>query len=104
MQVSKTEDEADININVVDNTMYVTSKLNESQMYYFKGQTRLKIIVCDADADNFVGAFEIPTEVLVQKQSSTETTFDWPAKPILIYKNNYVTINTGDIHEQNAKH
>ena len=104
MQVSKTEDEADININVVDNTMYVTSKLNESQMYYFKGQTRLKIIVCDTDADNFVGAFEIPTEALVQKQSSTETTFDWPAKPILIYKNNYVTINTGDIHEQNAKH
>jgi len=104
VQSSKTKTKTDINIKVVDNTLNITSELNESQLYYFGGKNSLKVVVCDTVVDNFVGAFEIKADALIRNKADTTINFKWPKKPLLIYKNNYLTVSTGDVHEQDAKH
>jgi hypothetical protein len=94
-----TQHQSDININVVDNVLYLNSRLTKAQLYYFDGQTKLRIVVCDRDIDNLVGAFEVPVENLLNKTSITDIKFKWPREPLLLYKNNYVTIATGDTCE-----
>lgn len=94
-----TQHQSDININVVDNVLYLNSRLTKAQLYYFDGQTKLRIVVCDRDIDNLVGAFEVPVKNLLNKTSITDIKFKWPREPLLLYKNNYVTIATGDTCE-----
>ena len=90
----KTKTKTDINIKVVDNTLNITSELNESQLYYFGGKNSLKIVVCDTVVDNFVGAFEIKVDQLLRNKANTTIDFKWPKKPLLIYKNNYLKLST----------
>ena len=59
----------------------------------------------DNSIDNLVGAFEVPVGSLLQKDSRVNLNFKWPDNPLLIYKNNYITVNTtnnGVTHEQNG--
>lgn len=86
----------DININVVDNVLYLESRITKAQLYYFDGQSKLRIVVCDRNVDNLVGAFEVPVENLLNNTSVTDIKFKWPQEPLLLYKNNYVTISTGE--------
>ena len=102
LQKSNNKDKNNINIKVVDNTLYLNSKLTKAQEYYFDGQTVLRVVVCDHTPDNLVGAFEVPVEFLLDNEVSTITiNFKWPKQPLLLYKNNYLTVSTGDTHEQN---
>jgi hypothetical protein len=95
-QSTSKAEEKDININVVDNVLYLSSRLTKAQLYYFDGQTKLRIVVCDRNIDNLVGAFEVPVENLLNNTSVTDIKFKWPREPLLLYKNNYVTIATGE--------
>ena len=104
LQSSTVEDDADININVVDNTMHIQSSIVSEQLYYFDGQSNLKVIVCDKEVDNLVGAFEVSVDQLLNKLTKTDLTFKWPNDPLLLYKNNYIRVSTGEKHEQDAKH
>ena len=105
LQKSNNKDKNNININVVDNTLYLNSKLTKAQEYYFDGQAVLRVVVCDHTPDNLVGAFEVPVKFLLDNKVSTTTiNFKWPKQPLLLYKNNYLTVSTGEIDEQNAEH
>ena len=101
IQVSSDVDNADINISVVDNSLHITSELTEDEMYYFEGKNQIQIVVCDGAVDNFVGAIELPVGLLLQSQSYLNINFDWPEDPLLIFKNNYVTISTnGELNDK----
>ena len=97
LQQSNVVDKNNININVVDNVMHIKSKIEESELYYFRGKKKLQIVVCSETIDNFVGAFEISVDQLLQGTSKLNINFDWPETPLLIYKNNYLAISTGEI-------
>ena len=101
LQRSNVNDKNSININVVDNVMQVTSKIEESQLYYFEGKNKLKVVVCDEHIDNLVGGFEMSVNQLLQDTHKLNINFNWPKNPLLLYKNNYLSISTeGDTHEQ----
>ena len=105
LQQSNVADKNSININVVDNVMQITSKIEESQLYFFEGKNRLKVVVCDEHIDNLVGAFEMSVNQLLQDIHTLDINFNWPKNPLLLYKNNYLSISTkGETHEQHAKH
>jgi hypothetical protein len=97
LQSSNVSDRNDININVVDNILHLTSNLSSEQDYYFEGYSKLRIVVCDNSPDNLLGAIEVPVSALLENNTyTTEINFKWPAKPLLLYKSNYITINTGE--------
>jgi hypothetical protein len=96
LQQSNVEDKNNININVVDNVMHIKSKITESEVYYFEGRNKLRIVVCDSNVDNLVGAFEVSVDQLLHDTSKLDINFKWPREPLLLYKNNYVTIATGE--------
>ena len=101
LQRSNVADKNSININVVDNVMQVTSKIEESQLYYFEGKNKLKVVVCDEHIDNLVGGFDMSVNQLLQDTHKLNINFNWPKNPLLLYKNNYLSISTeGDTHEQ----
>jgi len=85
---------SNININVVDNILHIGSDISENELYYFEGKNKLRFVVCDGSIDKLVGAFELTSGQLLQKNSTLSVGFDWPSKPILLYKNNYITVNT----------
>ena len=94
------EDKNNININVVDNVMHIKSKITESEVYYFEGRNKLRIVVCDSNVDNLVGAFEVSVDQLLHDTSKLDINFKWPEDPILLYKNNYLAVSTdGEINE-----
>ena len=102
LQSSNSVDNADININIVDNTLDIRSKLKEEHIYYFEGKNKLQIVVCDRHIDNLIGAIELPVGSLLQTKSYLNINFDWPNDPLLIFKNNYVTISTnGELNDTN---
>ena len=100
LQQSNVEDKNNININVVDNVMHIKSKITESEVYYFEGRNKLRIVVCDSNVDNLVGAFEVSVDQLLHDTSKLDINFKWPEDPILLYKNNYLAVSTdGEINE-----
>ena len=99
------QQKSNININVVDNVAYIRSDIKDSELYYFDGRKHLKFVVCDNSIDNLVGAFEVPVGSLLQEDSRVNLNFKWPNNPLVIYKNNYIPVNTtnnGVTHEQNG--
>ena len=52
------QDKSNININVVNNIAYIHSDIKDPELYYFDGRKHLKFVVCDAEIDNSVGAFQ----------------------------------------------
>ena len=100
LQQSNVADKNNININVVDNVMHIKSKITESEVYYFEGRNKLRIVVCDSNVDNLVGAFEVSVDQLLHDTSKLDINFKWPEDPILLYKNNYLAVSTdGEINE-----
>ena len=98
LQSSNTTERNSININVVDNMLHVKSQLTTDQDYYFEGYRNLKILVCDSSPDKLVGSIEVPVDILLDKKTyNTKIKFKWPKKPLLLYKNNYITISTKNI-------
>lgn len=98
------QDKSNININVVDNVAYIHSDIKDTELYYFEGRKHLKFLVCDGSVDNLVGAFEVSVSSLLQQNSKVNIDFKWPDRPLIVYKNNYITINTtsdGATYEQN---
>ena len=99
------QDKSNININVVNNIAYIHSDIKDSELYYFDGRKHLKFVVCDAEIDNLVGAFEVPVGHLLQKDSVVNLNFIWPDNPLVVFKNNYITVSTtnnGVTDEQNG--
>lgn len=94
LQRNTVADRSNININVVDNILHIGSDISENELYYFEGKNKLRFVVCDGSIDKLVGAFELTSGQLLQKNSTLSVGFDWPSKPILLYKNNYITVNT----------
>ena len=94
LQLSNIEEDNNININVVDNVMHIKSNLAESELYYFGGSNKLRIVVCDNHPDKLVGAFEIPVKQLLHDTSKLKLNFKWPENPILLYKNDYLAVST----------
>ena len=94
LQCNTVADKSNININVVDNILHIGSDISENELYYFEGKNKLRFVVCDGSIDKLVGAFELTSGQLLQKNSTLSVGFDWPSKPILLYKNNYITVNT----------
>ena len=93
LQSSNTTERNSININVVDNMLHIKSQLTTDQDYYFEGYRNLKILVCDSSPDKLVGSIEVPVDILLDKKTyNTKIKFKWPKKPLLLYKNNYITI------------
>ena len=98
LQSSNTTERNSININVVDNMLHIKSQLTTDQDYYFEGYRNLKILVCDSSPDKLVGSIEVPVDILLDKKTyNTKIKFKWPKKPLLLYKNNYITFSTKDI-------
>ena len=97
LQQSNVVDKNNININVVDNVLHIKSKIQESELYYFGGKKKLQVVVCSENIDNFVGAFEIAVDQLLNETSKLDISFNWPDKPVLLYKNDYLAIGTGKI-------
>ena len=98
LQSSNTTERNSININVVDNMLHIKSQLTTDQDYYFEGYRNLKILVCDSSPDKLVGSIEVPVDILLDKKTyNTKIKFKWPKKPLLLYKNNYITISTKNI-------
>ena len=64
-------------------------------------QRSLKFIVCDTTVDNLVGAFEVPTDDLINEDTIiVEVAFDIPSNPLFIYKNKHIAVNfIGDRNE-----
>jgi hypothetical protein len=98
------QEKSNININVVDNTAYINSDIKDSELYYFDGRKQMKFVVCDSSIDNLVGAFQIPVENLLQKKSKVNLSFKWPEDPLIVFRNNYVTVSTNgeELNEQNG--
>jgi len=94
LQHNKPLNNSNININVVDNILQIGSDISEQEIYYFEGKNNIRFVVCDGDIDKLVGAFELTSGQLLQKHSTLSIGFDWPENPILLYKNNYITVNT----------
>jgi len=94
LQRNTVADKSNININVVDNILHIGSDISENELYYFEGKNKLRFVVCDGSIDKLVGAFELTSGQLLQRNSTLSVGFDWPSKPILLYKNNYITVNT----------
>jgi hypothetical protein len=94
LQCNTVADKSNININVVDNILHIGSDISENELYYFEGKNKLRFVVCDGSIDKLVGAFELTSGQLLQRNSTLSVGFDWPSKPILLYKNNYITVNT----------
>ena len=98
LQSSNTTERNSININVVDNMLHIKSQLTTDQDYYFEGYRNLKILVCDSSPDKLVGSIEVPVDILLDKKTyNTKIKFKWPKKPLLLYKNNYITISMKEI-------
>jgi len=97
LQYANVENKNNININVVNNVMNISSKLTAAELYYFSGKDKLKLIVCDEHIDKLVGAFELSVDQLLQETSELDINFSWPNNPLLLYKNNYLKISTGEI-------
>ena len=85
---------SNINIRVVDNVAYIESDIKDSEIYYFDGRPKLKFVVCNNSIDDLVGAFEVPVGNLLQSESKVNLSFKWPETPLVVYKNNYITVNT----------
>ena len=85
---------SNINIRVVDNVAYIESDIKDSEIYYFDGRPKLKFVVCNNSIDELVGAFEVPVGNLLQSESKVNLSFKWPETPLVVYKNNYITVNT----------
>lgn len=99
------QDKSNININVVNNIAYIHSDIKDSELYYFDGRKHLKFVVCDTEIDNLVGAFEVPVGHLLQQDSVVNLNFIWPDNPLVVFKNNYITVSTtnnGVTDEQNG--
>lgn len=94
LQRNTVADKSNININVVDNILHIGSDISENELYYFEGKNKLRFVVCNGNIDKLVGAFELTSGQLLQKNSTLSVGFDWPSNPILLYKNNYITVNT----------
>ncbi len=98
-------DKSNININVVNDVAYIHSDIKDSELYYFDGRKNLKFVVCDTSIDNLVGAFEVPVGSLLQKDSTVNLSFKWPDNPLVVFRNNYITVSTtnnGVTNEQNG--
>ena len=97
-QSQNAEEKDIININVVDNVLHVTSHLASDRDHYFEDYRYLKVLVCDNSPDKLAGAFELPVDVLLSNENyNTKIDFKWPKKPLLLYKNNYITIHIKEI-------
>ena len=94
LQHNTYSERSNININVVDNILHIDSDISDKELYYFEGKNKLRFVVCDGSIDKLVGAFEVTSGQLLQKNSTLSIGFDWPSKPILLYRNNYITVNT----------
>lgn len=100
LQSQNAKDKDIININVVDNVLYVKSHLASDRDYYFGDYRYLKVLVCDNSPDKLVGSLDLPVDKLLSnKNYNTTIYFNWPKKPLLLYKNNYITISTKDFKE-----
>ncbi len=99
------QDKSNININVVNNVAYIHSEIRDSELYYFDGRKHLRFVVCDNNIDNLVGAFEVPVGSLLQSDSKINLNFKWPDNPLVVFRNNYITVSTtnnGVTDEQNG--
>ena len=58
----------------------------------------LQFLVCDESIDNFVGAFEVPANHIINEDDiSIDVDFDIPLKPLFIFKNKHIAVKfTGD--------
>lgn len=101
---SNVEEKSNININVVNNIAYIDSDIKDSELYYFKGKKELKFVVCNHSIDHLVGAFEVPVAEILQNKSQVNLSFKWPEDPLIVFKNNYVTVSTNGevLNEQNG--
>ena len=98
LQSQNAQDKDIININVVDNVLYAKSHLASDRDHYFEDYRYLKVLVCDNSPDKLAGAFELPVDVLLSNENyNTKIDFKWPKKPLLLYKNNYITIRIKEI-------
>lgn len=80
----------------------VLNNITEEKRYTIDSLKRIMFIVCDGHVDRPVGAFGIPGESLrEQKPVDIKIKFDWPQRPVILYKSNTLLVNyLGEQHAQ----
>jgi len=100
-QSVNSKQDAHLYITATDKNIKIHSDINAQQDYLVNEQRSLKFIVCDTTVDNLVGAFEVPTDDLINEDTIiVEVAFDIPSNPLFIYKNKHIAVNfIGDRNE-----
>jgi predicted MPP superfamily phosphohydrolase len=99
LQRSNLVDKNSININVVDNVMQVTSKIEESQLYYFEGKNKLKVVFCIGE--NKTDKKKNRTFKVLKKQIENVLEKKFNYKDIIVAYEPIWSIGTGKIPEAN---
>jgi hypothetical protein len=71
----------------------ITHNISDSHKYILKNESTLQFVVCNNTIDKFIGGFQVSIEKLFKSGSYTQyVDFDFPEKPLIIYKNNNLSV------------
>ena len=85
--------ESHITLEYQGNRVNVIKNTPDDQNYVFENKKNLKFLVCDSTIDNIVGGFTIDIAQLCDtNRISLDTDFTWPKRPIIVYKNKYLSV------------
>ena len=93
LQSAITGKSAHLDLKFSKNRVVVISNLDESQEYVLSQNKFLEFVVCDNDIDHIIGSFQIEPKQLLQKKSlPILLDFQWPEKPLVLYKNKMLSV------------
>lgn len=84
---------AHINMYTLNDKLIVQSDVSADTMYYFDSKTRLDLHVSDEEIDNYVNTLTFNTAKLLNDTIEIDLPNDWPANPIITFKNKKLTVN-----------
>jgi hypothetical protein len=92
-QYANIGENAHINMYTLNDKLIIKSEVNPDTMYYFDNKPKLALHVSDKEIDNYVNTLTFNTAKLLNDKIEIDLPNDWPANPIITFKNKKLTVN-----------
>ena len=84
---------AHINMYTLNDKLIIKSDVSADTMYYFDSKPKLELHVSNEEIDNYVNTLTFNTARLLNNKIEIDLPDNWPANPIITFKNKKLTVN-----------
>ena len=84
---------AHINMYTLNDKLMIKSDVSADTMYYFDNKPKLELHISSETIDNYINTLTLNTARLINDAIEIDLPNDWPANPIITFKNKKLTVN-----------